>query len=216
MRQNWSKVAGRLLCPLSVGWLAGSSCVGRESWRIIINHRPLTLEEMRSSSFDLENAGGVDQFEPFQQWEGSSLYAPTPGNFAYTPGSPSNLSLINTNNYLPVDQWNDSQTNKLPLLQFGEWEEGRAYDGDPPSCIHYWIEWKATFKNRSVAKDTEQDLVLAPGFVHPWTNSSNTPFKEIWEPIIWFFFILIPPSLDELFQFCEELLDGIQIRWIRG
>ncbi|KAI7968770.1 hypothetical protein EIK77_002380 [Talaromyces pinophilus] len=132
---------------------------------------------MRSSSFGLENADGVDQFEPFQQWDGSSLYAPTPGNFAYTPGSPSNLSLINTNNNLPVDQSNGSQTNKLPLLQFGEWEEGRAYDEDPPSCIHYWIEWKATFKNRSVAKDTEQDLVLAPGF--HWRLFLQPKLKEI-------------------------------------
>lgn len=33
------------------------------------------------------------------------------------------------------------QINKLPLLKFGDWNEGWAYDEDPPTCIHYSIDW---------------------------------------------------------------------------
>lgn len=122
---------------------------------------------MRSPSISFNNNNGAYQFEPWQ-WDESSEYAPTPGNFGHTPSSPSNLSLINANPTTPVkypaSQPNALQIDKLPLLQFGDWVEGKAYDEDPPACIHYWIEWKVTLNNKTVAKDTEQDLVLAPGF----------------------------------------------------
>lgn len=73
--------------------------------------------------------------------------------------------------------WNPSQIDKLPLLQFGDWVEGKAYDEDPPSCIHYWIEWKVTLNNKTVVKDTEQDLVLASGFY--WRLFLQPKLKEL-------------------------------------
>ncbi|KAL4937299.1 hypothetical protein BDV06DRAFT_227080 [Aspergillus oleicola] len=102
------------------------------------------------------------------RWDESPQYAPTPGNFGHTPSSPSHFSYIDTNPTTPAEflppQTNSPRTNKLPLLQIRDWVEGKSYDEDPPSCIHYWIEWKITLNKRTVIKDTEQDLVLAPGF----------------------------------------------------
>ncbi|KXJ84980.1 hypothetical protein Micbo1qcDRAFT_169776, partial [Microdochium bolleyi] len=58
-----------------------------------------------------------------------------------------------------------SVTSKLPLIRLEDWVEGKSYDENPPTCIHYSIEWKLTVDGRVVpgSKDSEQNLVLAPG-----------------------------------------------------
>ena len=122
---------------------------------------------MSSNLFSPENDDGAYQYESWR-WDESPQDAPTPGNFSRTPSSPSNFSLINAHSPVPfaypAPQTSASRTDKLPLLQYGDWVEGRAYDENPPTCIHYWIEWKVTLNTKTVIKDTEQDLVLAPGF----------------------------------------------------
>lgn len=57
---------------------------------------------------------------------------------------------------------NRLQPNNISLLQLSTWEEGKIYDEDLLSCIHYFIEWQVTLNNKAVVKDTEEDLVLAP------------------------------------------------------
>ncbi|KAJ6088416.1 hypothetical protein N7486_009677 [Penicillium sp. IBT 16267x] len=77
-----------------------------------------------------------------EQWE----YAPTPGYF----GSPYAARSI-------------SSPSPSSVLKTGiERTRGRSYQEDPPTCIHYRIEWRVTINNREVSQDTEEDLTLAP------------------------------------------------------
>ncbi|KAJ5986554.1 hypothetical protein N7451_010919 [Penicillium sp. IBT 35674x] len=136
---------------------------------------------MRSSPFISHDDYDVEQNDQLNLWSDASQYAPTPGNFDRSPTSPSNISYTNIDPPSPIDYASQlktvSQKDSLPLLQFGDWEEGRTYDEDPPSCIHYLIEWKVTLNNRTVAKDTEQDLVLAPRF--HWRLFLQPKLKEL-------------------------------------
>ena len=41
------------------------------------------------------------------------------------------------------------------IYQFADWDSERTYDEDPPSYIHYSIEWKVTVNDRAIMpKDT--------------------------------------------------------------
>jgi hypothetical protein len=47
-------------------------------------------------------------------------------------------------------------------MQLGEWDENNSYEGDPPTCLHYSIEWKVCVNNKVICRDTEHDIVLVP------------------------------------------------------
>jgi hypothetical protein len=53
------------------------------------------------------------------------------------------------------------ETDRLRLLQPNDWDKEKDYSIDPPECIRYTIIWKVKLNNRMIARDTEQDIVLA-------------------------------------------------------
>jgi hypothetical protein len=55
-----------------------------------------------------------------------------------------------------------SDADRLGFLPLAEWDEHNSYDEDVPSRLRYSIEWKVVVNNRTLSKDTEQDVVLAP------------------------------------------------------
>lgn len=123
-------------------------------------------------------------FDSYDHPGQSSLFASTP-EYAPTPGygicqTPSVMSLISPEDRPDVDlspQRRSSRTKQIQLLQLGDWEEGRLYDELPPTCIHYSIVWKITLNNKTIRKNTEQDLVLAPRF--HWRLFLEPKLKEV-------------------------------------
>jgi hypothetical protein len=61
-----------------------------------------------------------------------------------------------------VSSHQQTQADKLRLRQLTDWDGEITYDEDPPSYIHYTIEWKVRVNSMEMSKDTEQDMVLAP------------------------------------------------------
>ena len=65
-----------------------------------------------------------------------------------------------------TDPFSQQQTQlrpkKLGFCQPTDWDEEKIYDEDPPSFIHYSIEWKVKLHKKEVSNDTELDVVLAP------------------------------------------------------
>lgn len=58
-----------------------------------------------------------------------------------------------------------------------DWAPDQSYDELPPSCIHYIMEWKLTLNRRLVAKQTEDDLVVAPSDF--WNEELSSKISDV-------------------------------------
>lgn len=93
-------------------------------------------------------------------WDQDSQFAPTPGDFGHTPATlyslsptPDNTSRQTQPNYLGF----------LPLAEWEKWGENNYYkEQEEPRFIRYTIAWKLMINRTIEARETDQDLVVAP------------------------------------------------------
>ncbi|CAG7980453.1 unnamed protein product [Penicillium salamii] len=105
----------------------------------------------------------LSQPEPIDSWETSPLYAPTPGIFDWTTSpvtcSPLPSQVLDGSQSTPPQE---PQIYRLDFIRFPDWDKEKPYDEQPPTCIHYLIEWKVTLNSKVITRVTEPDLVISP------------------------------------------------------
>lgn len=102
--------------------------------------------------------------------------SPTMASFSSSPESFDNGQWDPFEDDIPSEQ-ETSQADQLGFCQLSNWEEGKTYNEQPLTCVHYSIEWKLRINNREVSKETEQDLVLAPASY--WRLSLKSKLEEV-------------------------------------
>ncbi|KAK3934333.1 hypothetical protein QBC46DRAFT_83014 [Diplogelasinospora grovesii] len=65
----------------------------------------------------------------------------------------------------------------LPFVPYPDWDPGQSYEAQPPFCMHYIMEWKLTVNKRVAAKQTEDDLVVAPSDF--WNEELSSTIADI-------------------------------------
>ncbi|KAK5309506.1 hypothetical protein LTR93_012213 [Exophiala xenobiotica] len=114
--------------------------------------------------------GEYNLHEIFNFWD-SQRTSPLPGSAAPScgndasplpeSGAPSPASIETPRE---SSQGEHSHPKPLAFMEEVDWNPEKTYNDIPPTCLHYSIEWKVTMKgSRSVLRDTEPDVVLAPG-----------------------------------------------------
>jgi hypothetical protein len=107
-------------------------------------------------------------FDPTQRYDTLSDVQSVDGGLPFPPETPSVSGHRTTSRVLRshtsqgCNGMIQADTDRLGFLPLAEWDEHNSYEEDIPSHLRYSIEWKIAVNNRAIAKDTEQDVVLAP------------------------------------------------------
>jgi hypothetical protein len=96
------------------------------------------------------------------------------------------------------------EVDRLCLLQLDDWDQEKDYSADPPICIRYTIIWKIKLNNRMIAKDTEQDVVLAPALLGKKINNSKRVRPEDGNVVV---------SVNERPSDLIRRFDEVQVDW---
>nr|KMM67471.1 hypothetical protein CPAG_03805 [Coccidioides posadasii RMSCC 3488] len=91
----------------------------------------------------------ASQSQVMGTWEEGLQFAPTPGYFMLDSLSPTPDHALQTHDHLEF----------LPLA---EWMKGKDYEEQPPNYIYYTIAWRIIINHRVEARETKQDLIVAP------------------------------------------------------
>lgn len=68
------------------------------------------------------------------------------------------------------------QQKRLGFIQLGEWDEGKNYNEDPPTCLRYSVEWKVNLNGKPITTDTESNVVLASAVF--WWRSLQSQLEK--------------------------------------
>jgi hypothetical protein len=110
---------------------------------------------------ELSTADGAYSQELLHTWnQWPSPEAEGSQGITVDPGAPRPIYSLSPS--IPTPSVHHVDVDRLCLLQPDEWDQEKDYSAEPPVCIRYTIIWKIKLNNRTIAKDTEQDIVLAP------------------------------------------------------
>lgn len=119
----------------------------------------------------------LSQPEPLSSWETSPLRALTPGFFDWT-------TLLVICSPLPSQEFDGSQTTpqdpklcRLDFIPLPDWVKEQPYDEQPPTYVHFLIEWKVNLNSKTITRATESDLVISPSVF--WEHTLKKKGKSV-------------------------------------
>ncbi|KAK4171438.1 hypothetical protein QBC36DRAFT_199343, partial [Triangularia setosa] len=65
----------------------------------------------------------------------------------------------------------------LPAVPYKDWSPNRSYKELPPFYVGYIMEWKLTLNKRAAAKQTEENIAVAPG--NFWNNELASKIVDL-------------------------------------
>ena len=114
-----------------------------------------------NSDYDLEHAFDFPEWASRQSTQRPGIARIVGVNASPFPES---IAHISTPNETPRSLSHTPSESRLTFLQEADWDPEKIYDDDEyPSCLRYSIEWKVTMNGKAISRDTEPEVLVAPG-----------------------------------------------------